>query len=555
MPRLVRPVAFTALAAAAALHTAGVRPLGAQTPAATVAPAAATAERVDTALYARLRAEATARSQVMELASWLSDVHAPRLTGSPTTRAAAEWTMRTLQGWGVRDVRLEPWGPFGRGWSSDHFALRVAGDNPWPVLAYPSAWTPGTNGPVTGEAVLVTVDSLGDLARWAGKLRGRFVLLGAPRTLAPRFEPLATRLSDAQLAELEGRPAPAAPGMGGAPGAMNPAMQRAREAAALRTRAMRFVAEQGAAALLLPGQGDGGTVFVSGAGGSRDTAATAPMVPTAVLAAEHYGRLARTLAKGLPVTLELDARHRWHDADRASFNLVADLPGTDRRLKDEVVMLGAHFDTWHAGTGATDNTAGTVVMLEAMRILKAAGVPLRRTVRLALWTGEEQGLLGSRAWVQRHLADRETMTLRPLHGRVSSYFNLDNGTGRIRGVWLQGNAAVRPIFAQWMAPFRGDGMTTLTLANTGGTDHLAFDAVGVPGFQFIQDGVEYDTRTHHSNMDVYERLQPDDLRHNALVVAAFVMQAANRDALLPRKPLPSAVVPARAAAAATTTGR
>jgi Zn-dependent M28 family amino/carboxypeptidase len=263
------------------------------------------------------------------------------------------------------------------------------------------------------------------------------------------------------------------------------------------------------------------------------------MVPTVVVAAEHYGRVARTLARGVPVTLELDVRNTWHDADRSSFNILAELPGTDARLKDEVVMLGAHFDSWHAGTGATDNAAGSAIMMEALRILQAARVPLRRTVRLALWTGEEQGLLGSRAYVKRHFGDRETMQLTPTHARLSSYFNVDNGTGKIRGIYAQGNAAAAPIFRQWLAPFAGDGARTVTLANTGGTDHLAFDAVGLPGFQFIQDELEYDSRTHHSNMDVFERVQADDMRHNAIVVATFVMQAANRDERLPRKPLPA----------------
>jgi carboxypeptidase Q len=258
-----------------------------------------------------------------------------------------------------------------------------------------------------------------------------------------------------------------------------------------------------------------------------------------VLAAEHYGRIARTLAKGVPVTLELNAQNRWYDADRNAFNVVAEIPGADRRLKDEVVMVGAHFDSWHAGTGATDNAAGSAVMMEALRILKASGVPLKRTVRVGLWTGEEQGLFGSRAYVRQHFGDAATHT--PEHAKFDVYFNVDNGTGKIRGVYLQGNDAAAPLFDAWMSPFKGRGMKTLTRANTGGTDHLSFDAVGLPGFQFIQDDVEYGTRTHHSNMDLYERLQPDDMKWNAVVVASFVMQAANRDALVPRKsPPPSA---------------
>jgi carboxypeptidase Q len=279
-------------------------------------------------------------------------------------------------------------------------------------------------------------------------------------------------------------------------------------------------------------------VFVQSAGGSRDTVPNAPMVPTVVLAAEHYGRLARTLAKGVPVTLELNDQNRWYDADRNAFNLVAEIPGTDRKLKDEVVMVGAHFDSWHTGTGATDNAAGSAVMMEALRILKASGVPLKRTVRVGLWSGEEEGLLGSRAYVKQHFGDATTHT--PEHAKLDVYFNVDNGTGKIRGVYEQGNAAVAPLFDAWMSPFKSRGMKTLTLSNTGGTDHLSFDAVGLPGFQFIQDEEEYGTRTHHSNMDVYERVQPDDMKWNAVVVASFVMQAANRDAMVPRKGTPVA---------------
>jgi Zn-dependent M28 family amino/carboxypeptidase len=259
---------------------------------------------------------------------------------------------------------------------------------------------------------------------------------------------------------------------------------------------------------------------------------------------EHYGRVARMLEKGVPVTIQADIQNRFYDDDLNTFNVVAEIPGTDKAT--ELVMLGGHFDSWHGGTGATDNAAGSAVMMEAVRILKATGLPLRRTVRIALWTGEEQGLLGSRAYVTEHFADRQTMRLKPEHARFSGYFNVDNGTGRIRGVYLQGNEAVAPIFRQWMEPFANLGMTTLSVRNTGGTDHLAFDAVGLPGFQFIQDPVEYGTRTHHSNMDVYERIQPFDMMQNAVIVATFVYQTANRDEKLPRKPLPKPVAPPRA---------
>ena len=491
------------------------------------------ADRPDPALVARITAEATSRSRVMETMSWLTDVHGPRLTGSPATRAAADWAVRTLEAWGVTRLRLEPWGPFGRGWTSDRFTLTVTAPHRYPVLAYPSAWTPGTSGPLTAEAVLVRIDSEPDLARYRGRLRGRIVLDGPPPDLAPAFEPHARRYTDAQLDSIAALPAPTPRPP------LTPAQRFAQLPPALRREAVlgplrhRLYVEEGVAAVLLPGRGDAGTVFVASAGGSREPGARG-LLPTAVVAAEHYGRIARTLEKGIAVTLELDAANRFHDRDGRSFNVVAELPGSDPRLGAEVVMLGAHFDSWHAGTGATDNAAGVAVMMEAVRVLRAARVPLRRTVRLALWTGEEQGLLGSSAYVAAHFRDPATGRAAPAHATLSAYFNLDNGTGKIRGIYQQGNAAVGPIFRAWMAPFEAGGTRTLTLANTTGTDHLVFDAAGLPGFQFIQDPVEYG-RTHHSNVDVYERAQADDLRWNAAVVATFVMQAANRDGRLPRK--------------------
>ena len=306
---------------------------------------------------------------------------------------------------------------------------------------------------------------------------------------------------------------------------------------------MQFFLDEGVAALIDPGsgRGDSGSVRVQ-SGGSRDPE-DPPVPPQIVFATEHYGRIARTLEQDVPVTLALNVQNRFYDETLDSFNIIAEIPGTDKA--DEIVMLGAHFDSWHSGTGATDNAAGSVAMMEAVRILTATGLTMRRTVRLALWTGEEQGLLGSRAYVKEHFADRETMALEPAHGKLSGYFNVDNGTGVIRGVYLQGNEAVAPIFEAWMKPFENLGMTTLAIRNTGGSDHLSFDAVGLPGFQFIQDPVEYRARTHHSSMDLYERIQPSDVMKNAVIVAAFVYHAANRDELLPRKLLPERQPPSR----------
>lgn len=531
-PRAVRPISrrATVLVTLALLAT----------------PAAAQ-ERVDHAAIDRIKAEGFERSQVMEIASWLTDVYGPRLTGSPNIKAAADWTVQKLTEWGMVNATLEPWGEFGRGWTNEFVSVHMVEPSRAPLIAYPAAWTPGTNGPVTAEVVRVQIDSAADFARYRGQLRGKFVMLQPPRTLIQRFRPDAIRHTDAQLDSMAaaqpqpprgGGPGPA--GRAGGPGGRG---GRGGGGPSLAQQRTRFLVDEGVAAILNSGaggapdnvRGDMGTVFVGG-GGSRDPS-NPTRTPTIVLAAEHYNRIARILEKNVPVRLEVNVRNTFHDQDLSAWNVVADIPGTDPVLKDELVMLGAHFDSWHAGTGATDNAAGSAIMMEAMRILKATGLPLRRTVRIALWTGEENGLLGSRAYVNKHFGGPDAESRTPLYDKFSGYFNVDNGTGKIRGVYLQGNEAVRPIFAEWLKPFESLGTRTLTIRNTGGTDHLSFDRVGLPGWQFIQDDVEYDTRTHHSNMDVYDRLVPDDLRHNAVVVAAFVYLAANRDEKLPRKPL------------------
>ncbi len=486
-----------------------------------------TSERVDHEAVYKIKDEGFQRSQVMETMSYLTDVYGPRLTGSPNYKTAAEWTMKKLTEWGLVNVALEPF-EFGRGWSNERFAAHVVAPQHYPLIGYAKAWTPGTDGPVRGDVVMGVVENEGDMEKLKGTLRGKIVLSQPMREVKASFTPLADRYDEKELAELEQDEDPTGrPRRQFNPGMMSFFQKRAA-----------FYKDEGVLAVLEPGRGDGGTVWVGG-GGSRN-----PKDPEAavqvVLAVEHYGRIWRTVEKNIPVTLELDVKNTFHDADTKSYNIVGEIPGSDPKLAPEVVMLGGHFDSWHSGTGATDNAAGSAVMLEAVRILKATGLKPRRTVRIALWGGEEQGLLGSRAYAKVHFADRETMALKPEHARLSSYFNVDNGTGAIRGVYLQGNTAVAPIFKAWMEPFHGLGMTTLTGRNTGGTDHLAFDAVGLPGFQFIQDEVEYQTRTHHTNMDVYERIQAGDMMKNAVIVASFVHHAANRDEKLPRKPLPKA---------------
>jgi len=477
------------------------------------------------AIYA-IKAEGLQRSQVMDIASYLTDVHGPRVTGTPAIKAAADWTIEKMKSWGLANTALEDWGTFGRGWTNDRFVAHLIAPRRMPLIGHPKAWTPGTGGPRQGDVAMAVLATDADLETFRGQLRGKYVLTAAEREVAALFAAPAVRHSDADLDALARQPV--TPPRRSRPAAAN--------AAEFNRKRMEFLLNEGVLATIEPGRGDGGTVFVQ-SGGSRN-ASDPQSVPQIVLAVEHYNQLVRILDRKIPVRLELDVANTFHDQTQTAFNVVGEIPGTDRA--DELVMIGAHFDSWHAGTGATDNASGSAVMLEAMRILKATGLPLRRTVRIALWTGEEQGLLGSRAYVDTHFVERSTMTLRPGHSKLSAYFNMDNGTGAFRGIYLQGNERLAPVFRAWMEPFENMGMTTLSIRNTGGTDHVAFDEGGLPGFQFIQDWVEYNSRTHHSSMDVYDRLQAADLMQNAVIVASFVYHAANRDELLPRKPLPAA---------------
>jgi len=512
----VRALQGTGLAAL--LMTAAMAAPGAQT---------RTAEPVDLDAIYKIKDEGFERSQVMDTLSYLTDINGPRLTNSPNIRRAADWAMKRLTDWGISNVRQETWGPFGRGWSNEKFTANVIAPQPFPLLAFSKAWAPGTNGPVTADAVMAVVEEEADLKQWAGKLKGKIVLAAKPLEVKPLFDPTGRRLTDEDLEKLEVQQV-STPRRGPDP-----------RAQAFTRQKMEFFAKEGVVAVLEPGNGrnDHGAILVTGPRDLRDPKA-APQPPQVVVATEHYGRIARVLDKKIPVRIELNIQNRYHDETLDSFNILGEIPGTDKA--DEIVMLGAHFDSWHSGTGATDNAAGSAAMMEAIRILKASGLKMRRTVRLALWTGEEQGLLGSRAYMKQQFADPDIMVLKPAHAKLAGYFNMDNGTGAIRGVYLQGNEAVRPVFASWMAPFRNLGMTTLTIRNTGSTDHVPFDEVGLPGFQFIQDPLEYSSHSHHSNMDLYERIQPEDMMKNAVIIASFVYHTANRDDPLPRKTLPKA---------------
>jgi len=535
----------------------------------------------------RIKDEGMNRSQVMQTLSYLSDVIGPRLTASPGMKRANNWTRETLEKWGLQNAKLESWGPFGRGWTLKRFSAQVVEPVAIPLIAYPKAWSPGTNGPVTAEVVYFDAKDEADMARFKGQLKGKIVLTAPTREVKAHFETLGTRRDEKNLLALADAPLPrpGGTGRGGAAG-------RAAEFLALQQFAAKknqFFIDEGAAVLIDASRGDGGTIFVQSATVPAPPAVPgattgrrsgpwekdAKLLPQVGMAAEHYNRIVRMLQAGEKVKIETNIAVEWQDTDLNGYNTVAEIPGSDPTLKEEIVMLGGHMDSWHSGTGATDNGAGCAVAMEAVRIIQTLGLKPRRTIRIALWSGEEQGLLGSRAYVAQHFGKMESPTTTaagsgasgngtangtsagasasgpastpapqpvlvklPDYEKVSAYFNLDNGTGKIRGVYLQGNEAAGSLFRQWLAPFRDLGASTISLSNTGGTDHLAFDAIGLPGFQFIQDEIEYDTRTHHSNMDVFDRIQADDMKQAATIMAAFVYQTAMRDEKIPRKPAP-----------------
>lgn len=499
-------------------------------------------EKADLEVVNHIKAEAFNSSKVMDHVFYLTDVHGPRLTNSPGYRAAAEWAVKQLQEYGLANAHLEKWGPFGQSWTYTRFSAHLIEPQYAPLIGFPLAWTPGTNGPLRGEPVLAVLSRDGNgWDRFKGKLRGKIVLVDEPREVKTLNEALARRYSENDLSNTATAPDPGASTFGpqrppGAPLGDRPANPEAarRQAEQQRNRRAQFLKDEGALLVLTTGQrGDGGTVFAA-AGGSRN--ANDPLMPPSVaLTSEHYNRIVRLLQHKVPVKLEFEIQAQMLP-ESEPVNVIAEIPGGAK--KDELVMLGAHLDSWHGGTGATDNAAGCAVAMEAVRIIKALGVTPERTIRIALWGGEEQGLLGSRAYVKEHFADRETMALKPEHRSVAGYFNLDNGTGKVRGIYLQGNDMMRPIAEAWLAPFRDLGANTVSIRNTGGTDHLSFDAVGLPGFQFIQDPVEYETRSHHSNMDTYDRIQRGDLMQASAIMATFVYNTAMRDQMLPRKPLP-----------------
>jgi hypothetical protein len=521
-------------------------------------------ETLDLAMYQRIRDEGLNHSHVMEFATALTDGIGPRLTGSPNLAKANAWTRDTLTKIGLQNAHLEDWGEFGMGWQQLNTWARMVTPDTAVLIVQATPWSPSTAGPVTGDVVFVNLQTEKDFDQYKGKLAGKVVLLGAMREVPPVDKALFDRYTEKDLDDIAAFPVNAS--ASGIPTEMQARMRERTERLKLIDKVAQFLADEKVAAVIEPsrdgqnGGGSGGTLFDdNGAtlGRTPYLADKRVKIPVVVAAIESYGRLYRLTQAHAPVSVEIDVETRFTGDHEHGFNTIAEIPGTAPKLKEQVVMVGGHLDSWIAGTGATDNGAGTVVAMEVMRILKALDVKPRRTIRVALWTGEEEGIFGSKGYCTIHFGSAKLSTapdqlqlpeymrrpagpleVKPEQKLVSAYFNVDYGAGKVRGIYTQGNAAIAPIFAQWIAPLKDLGVTTITNRSAGGTDHLSFDAVGIPGFQFIQDELDYGARTHHSNEDVYERLQPADLKQIATVEAIFVYNAAQRDQMLPRKPLP-----------------
>src|SRR5271168_659819 len=516
-------------------------------------------ETIDLNAYNLIREEGLQHSHVMDYAGGLADGIGPRLTGSPNLAKANAWTRDQLTKMGCANAHLEDWGEFGMGWQQLNTWVRMTEPDTAVFMAQATPWSPSTNGPVTAQAISINAKKAEDLDKYKGKLSGKIVLLGAMRDVPVPDKPFFSRYTEQELKDLESLQ------LAGADADSQARIERYLKRTKLAKLVTPFLADEKVAGVIVPsrdGENGGGTGIIFDDNGAalgrtpylRDMAVPFPVVVTQI---ESYGRVFRLLQNHVPVSIEMNVETKFTGDHEHGFDTIAEIPGTDPKLKDEVVMVGGHLDSWIAGTGATDNGAGSIVAMEVMRILNALKIKPRRTIRIALWSGEEEGLFGSKGYANQHFGSAPLSTapdqaqlpefirkvvgplaLKPEQKLISAYFNVDNGTGKARGIYTQGNAAVDGIFAQWIAPLRDLGVTTITNRNTGGTDHLSFDAVGIPGFQFIQDPMDYDSRTHHSNMDTYERLQPGDLKQLAVVEAIFVYNAAMRDQMIPRKPLP-----------------
>jgi len=494
-------------------------------------------ENIDMAAMGKIRTEGLEHSQVMDIIFHLTDASGPRLTGSPGYFRAANYAKETLTGWGLVNSMLDPWGGFGKSWELQKSYLALTAPYYKPLNAFPKAWVAGTRGLKSADVILIAAKDSAGLDAYRGKLHDKILILDHNDVYKQSFKPDATRYTDTELDSMAAL----------TPQPVDTAAQRRRREQFLRqgggqqrmlATLRQLAKDEGAVAILSDVvRGHDGTLFVQGGGTYKTT--DPENFTDIVIELEDYNTILRLLKANIPVKLDADVKTKFYSQDTTGYNVIAEIPGTDPTLKDEVVMLGGHLDSWQGATGATDNAAGSAVMLEAIRILKTTGLQPKRTIRIALWSGEEEGLLGSRGYVKKTFADPATMQLTPAHAKFSSYFNIDNGTGKVRGIYLQGNEACRHIFEQWFAPFNDLGAKTITISNTGGTDHLSFDAVGLPGFQFIQDPIEYDTRTHHSTDDSYDHVIEEDMKQMATIVAAFVYDAAQRADKLPRKELPA----------------
>ena len=516
-------------------------------------PAAFSQEKVDAGMVNRIWEEGINRSRIMETLSYLTDVIGPRIPGSPAMKKACEWAKSKFTEWGMANAAVEPCGEFGLGWANEYISVHLIEPTYSPLLAYARPWTLGTQGKIKGQPVLAVIRAKADLEKWKGKLKGAIVLVDPPRQVHPSFKPIAHRYTDEDLKEIEETPIPIQPKDGG--GGEKPEVKW--------EELEGFFKNEGVALLVESSDGsrsDFGTVKVDAYEGMGKDHVTPGQSPRIVMPAEAYARICRILDLKVPVTLEAEVRNTIYDQDKQGYNVVAEIPGIDK--KGEIVMLGGHIDSWAGGTGAVDDASGCAVAMEAVRILKALGVKPKRTIRAALWTGEEEGFYGSRGYVFTHfgdtdkntlkeidfeayeknwrnpLADSKKLIVKPEYNKISGYFNYDNGSGRIRGIYIQENFQVRPIFEEWMKPLRDLGVTTIALQPTEGTDHQPFDWIGIPGFQFIQDPIDYTPALHHTNQDVYDHCVPEDLIQSAIVMASFVYFTAMRDEMLPRKPLP-----------------
>ncbi|MCD0488590.1 M20/M25/M40 family metallo-hydrolase [Pedobacter sp. MC2016-14] len=481
-------------------------------------------EKVDLNIMSKIRQEGLQRSEIMAQAFYLTDVNGPRLSSSPGLKKAQVWAVNTLKGWGLKNVNLEPWGEFGQGWEVER--TYVAMNSPYyhPIIAIPRAWSGSTAGLIKSDVVVLKPDT-NEVLRMKGKLKGRIVIFDVKEdTLATTFKSDGSRFTDEDIAAVEAAPP----------------LKRADPAVAARIKATRqrlndLLYQEQVALVLSLAKGRHGTVFMTAA--ASFAADAKPACAELDVSGEDYLRILRLVKAGHPVRLEADIKTKFIKEDTKGYNVIAEIPGTDPKLKNEVVMLGAHLDSWHLATGATDNASGVAVMMEAVRIIKKLGLNNKRTIRIALWSSEEQGLYGSKNYVAKHFGDVATKNLKPAQKDISAYYNLDNGAGKIRGIYLQSNPGVKPIFEEWLKPFHDLGATYTVQRNAGSTDHISFDALGIPGFEFTQDKLEYFTRTHHTNQDTYDRLIEADLKQAAVVVAAFVYNTAQREEKLPRKPL------------------